>query len=471
MAKVDVNTLIMEQYLALSREKQASGVVKPEIRGKVNFEIKSQFMRELREDTFSTNKDEDANGHFDRVLSIGGLFNIPRLSKDAVMLRVFPFTLTGAAKRWVDRLAPGTINTWDLLKKAFIQRYCPPFMTAKQLEDIYNFKQEGDESLYQAWERYNDLLYKCPTHDINSHQKVNIFYKGLSTMNCQLLDSQGLIPVMRPAKALTTSQTMADHSQKWHDGTTSRNIRSSSRKDGLATLVNKLDNLGRDLKKLKESVYAIQVGCQICEGPHLDKDCPLNEEVIQVEEVRYGEFRRTAPFNGNNGGKFRVGPPRYYTKTDNCPPYGERRQSLEELLAKHQEESAQRSTEMEVWIKKLQENEKSEQAKVVIVEQEEPSSSKKLKNLHIISFLSDSQEEHINDQLPTKESNPRHFTLPCTIGNFNFYVVADLGASVNVLPRNIFEYLELTNLSETKMLVEMADMRKKAPLGVVRDIL
>ncbi|GJV53581.1 hypothetical protein Tco_1449322 [Tanacetum coccineum] len=156
---------------------------------------------------------------------------------------------------------------------------------------------------------------------------------------------------------------------------------------------------------------------------------------------------------------------------------------------------------MEVWIKKLQENVetntrnqnallknletqiellteelhsrnmKSEQAKVVIIEHEGPCSPKKLKNLHGISFLSESQEENTNDQLPVKESNPRHFTLPCTIGNFNFYAMADLRASVNVLPRNIFEYLELTNLSETKMLVEIADMRKKAPLGIVRDIL
>ncbi|GJR68325.1 reverse transcriptase domain-containing protein [Tanacetum coccineum] len=56
MAGVDVDTLTMEQYLALSRENQAPGVVKPEIRGNVNFEIKSQFMRELREDSFSGNK-------------------------------------------------------------------------------------------------------------------------------------------------------------------------------------------------------------------------------------------------------------------------------------------------------------------------------------------------------------------------------------------------------------------------------
>ncbi|GJV40850.1 hypothetical protein Tco_1419290 [Tanacetum coccineum] len=86
MAGVDVDTLTMEQYLALSRENQAPGVVKPKIGGNVNFEIKSQFMRELREDTFSGNKDEDAHDQIDRVLSIIGLFNIPGVSKDAIML-------------------------------------------------------------------------------------------------------------------------------------------------------------------------------------------------------------------------------------------------------------------------------------------------------------------------------------------------------------------------------------------------
>ncbi|GKE86554.1 hypothetical protein Tco_1560296 [Tanacetum coccineum] len=229
MAGVDIDTLTMEQYLALSRENQAPGVVKPEIGGNVNFEIKSQFMRELREDTFSENKNEDAHDHIDRVLSIVGVFNIPAVSKDAVMLRVFPFTLTGAAKRWVDRL-----------------------------------------------------------------QYLGSPQKGLYP--------KGPIPGMTPAQALTAIQAMADHSQKWHDEMTSRNIGSNSSNDGLAALENKLDNLGRDMKKLKESVHAIQVGCQIFEGPHLDKNCPLNEEVKQIEEVRYREFGRTTPFNGNNGG-------------------------------------------------------------------------------------------------------------------------------------------------------------------------
>ncbi|GJU36565.1 retrovirus-related pol polyprotein from transposon TNT 1-94 [Tanacetum coccineum] len=41
---------------------------------------------------------------------------------DTVLLRVFSFTLTGTAKIRVDRLTLGAVNTWDLLKKAFIQR-------------------------------------------------------------------------------------------------------------------------------------------------------------------------------------------------------------------------------------------------------------------------------------------------------------------------------------------------------------
>ncbi|GJS41699.1 hypothetical protein Tco_0566742 [Tanacetum coccineum] len=118
MGEVGINTLTMEQYLSLTRGNQALGVVKPEIRGNVNFEIKSQFMPELREDTFFGNKNEDTHEHVERVLDIASLFNIPGVTHDVVMLHVFPIKLTGDAKRWVDRLTSGTVDSWDLLKKA-----------------------------------------------------------------------------------------------------------------------------------------------------------------------------------------------------------------------------------------------------------------------------------------------------------------------------------------------------------------
>ncbi|GJZ98032.1 hypothetical protein Tco_0670485 [Tanacetum coccineum] len=104
MAEEEIKNLTIEQYLALTQENQAPRVDKPEIRGNVNFEIKSQFMWELREDTFFGIKNDDALEHVERVLDIVSLYNILGVSHDAVMLRVFPITLTGAAKRWVDRL-------------------------------------------------------------------------------------------------------------------------------------------------------------------------------------------------------------------------------------------------------------------------------------------------------------------------------------------------------------------------------
>ncbi|GKC13927.1 hypothetical protein Tco_1010709 [Tanacetum coccineum] len=59
----------------------------------------------------------------------------------------------------------------------------------------------------------------------------------------------------------------------------------------------------------------------LCDGPHLDKECPLNEDAKGVEEVKYEEGR-SSPFNEM---KYRVGPPGYYTLVDNRPPFGEKR--------------------------------------------------------------------------------------------------------------------------------------------------
>ncbi|GKB40188.1 hypothetical protein Tco_0885130 [Tanacetum coccineum] len=70
IGEVDINTLTIKKCLALTRGNQAPSVVKPEIEGNVNFEIKSQLMRELREDTFSGNKRDNAPEHVERILDI-----------------------------------------------------------------------------------------------------------------------------------------------------------------------------------------------------------------------------------------------------------------------------------------------------------------------------------------------------------------------------------------------------------------
>ncbi|GKD17626.1 hypothetical protein Tco_1206784, partial [Tanacetum coccineum] len=94
----------------------------------------------------------------------------------------------------------------------------------------------------------------------------------------------GPIPNKTHAHALEAIQTMTDHSQKWHDGSTSRKISNGS-SDGIAAITSKLDSLGRDMKKLHDNVHAIQLGCETCGGAHLNKECPLHEEVKNIKEV------------------------------------------------------------------------------------------------------------------------------------------------------------------------------------------
>ncbi|GJR64978.1 hypothetical protein Tco_0011043, partial [Tanacetum coccineum] len=102
----------------------------------IDFEIKSPFMKELRHNLFAGTKDEDAHEYVRRVLEITDLFHIYDVTQDAIMLRVFPITLTRSARRWKNMLPVGSITTRDLLEKAFIWKYCPPFKTARILEEI-----------------------------------------------------------------------------------------------------------------------------------------------------------------------------------------------------------------------------------------------------------------------------------------------------------------------------------------------
>ncbi|GJV25554.1 retrovirus-related pol polyprotein from transposon TNT 1-94 [Tanacetum coccineum] len=169
----------MEQYMSKTREDYGSGVTRPTINQDTPFELKGQFLKELRDNTFSGSEQEDANEHIEKVLEIVDLFHIPKVTQDQIMLRAFPVSLTGAASRWLRNQPSGSITTWEVLKTKFLNKYCPPARTAKKMEEINNFQQEPDESLFRAWERFKELLMKCPQHYLTDMQEFILFYNGL----------------------------------------------------------------------------------------------------------------------------------------------------------------------------------------------------------------------------------------------------------------------------------------------------
>ncbi|GJT15967.1 hypothetical protein Tco_0874673 [Tanacetum coccineum] len=183
----------MEEYMTTTHAGYGPGVVRPKINETVNFKIKMQFLKELQSNTFSGLEHEDPNEHIERVLKCADLFHIPKITIDQLMLRAFPMSLTRAANRWLRNEQPGSITDWETLKKKFLSKYCPLARTTKKMEKINNFQQEHDETLYAAWERFKELLLKCPQHYLTEMQEVIAFYKGLDAPTRLSLDSRGAI--------------------------------------------------------------------------------------------------------------------------------------------------------------------------------------------------------------------------------------------------------------------------------------
>ncbi|GJZ28279.1 retrovirus-related pol polyprotein from transposon TNT 1-94 [Tanacetum coccineum] len=181
--------------------------------------IQRQFLKELRENTFSGSDNEDANEHIEKILEIVNLFHVPNITVDQLMLRVFPISLTGAASRWLRNEPTGLIKTWEDLNTKFLNKYCPPGRTAKKMEEINNFQQESDETLFQAWELFKELLMKCPQHYLTEMQEVILFCNGLDIPTRQILDSRGVIPTKTVEDAKNAIQEMTEYSQKWYNGT------------------------------------------------------------------------------------------------------------------------------------------------------------------------------------------------------------------------------------------------------------
>ncbi|GJT36935.1 zinc finger, CCHC-type containing protein [Tanacetum coccineum] len=121
-----------------------------------------EYSEEEVAETMDGSDHEDANEHIEKVLEIVNLFHISNIMIDQVMLRAFPMSLTGATSYWLRNEPTGSITTWDGLKTNFLNKYCPPARTAKKMEEINNFQQEPNENLYQAWERFKEILMKCP---------------------------------------------------------------------------------------------------------------------------------------------------------------------------------------------------------------------------------------------------------------------------------------------------------------------
>nr|GEY61283.1 reverse transcriptase domain-containing protein [Tanacetum cinerariifolium] len=74
-------------------------------------------------------------------------------------------------------------------------------------------------------------------------------------------------------------------------------------------------------------------------------------------------------------------------------------------------------------------------------------------------------------KLPEKLGDPGKFLIPCDfLGMDVCHALADLGASINLLPLSIWKKLSLSELTPTQMTLELADRSITRPKGVDEDV-
>nr|GFC10939.1 reverse transcriptase domain-containing protein [Tanacetum cinerariifolium] len=84
---------------------------------------------------------------------------------------------------------PRSIQTWDDLVSKFINQFFPPSKPTNLRNEITRFPQRFDESFYEAWKHFNDLLRACPHHGFSELHQLDTFYNALNVNDQDSLNS------------------------------------------------------------------------------------------------------------------------------------------------------------------------------------------------------------------------------------------------------------------------------------------
>ncbi|GJY14912.1 reverse transcriptase domain-containing protein [Tanacetum coccineum] len=153
------------------------------------FAIKGNHLTLVKGNQFDGRTKTDPHKHIHEFLRICDMFKYRDTENEAVRLMMFPLSLTGEAKTWLDELNEGTIKTWDELRTAFISRFFPPALFDRLLREIRAFSQHENESLTDAWLRMKEMLRNCHGHNLSKGNIIKIFYHGLNEITQEVLNA------------------------------------------------------------------------------------------------------------------------------------------------------------------------------------------------------------------------------------------------------------------------------------------
>nr|GEY39719.1 reverse transcriptase domain-containing protein [Tanacetum cinerariifolium] len=311
--------------------------------------------------------------------------------------------------------------------------------------EITNFLQKSNETFNEAWERFKDLLRQCPHHGVSELHQLDTFYNALTPNDQDALDSAAggnfLDKIPRECLSIIESKSKVRYSR-------------SRVTDIAASLEDKLDirmnRFEKSLNEMKNSfitptapLKAVTKFMQnLYNKPSSSSSLPSNTIPNPKEEAKAITTRSEMSY-----------------KEPPIPPPGD-----DILVAKFMEIFRDLHFEL------------SFADALIHMPKFAPMFNKLLNNKDkLIELMKTPLNENCSavvlKKLSEKLGDPGRFQIPCDFKGFdNCLALADLGASINLMPLSIWKKLRLPTLNDTKMVLELADRTISKPTGVAKNV-
>ncbi|GKC05031.1 reverse transcriptase domain-containing protein [Tanacetum coccineum] len=235
----------------------------------------------------------------------------PNVPSTLVKLILFLFSLEGGARIWLEKEPPRSILTWDDLVSKFINQFFPPSKTTNLRNEITRFQQRFDESFYEAWDRFNDLLRACPHHGFSELHQLDTFYNALNSNDQDSLNSAAggnfLDKMPRDCLRIIESKSKVRNSR---NKPVVAKVSTSNSTPGISPDVAELKDMVKALLLDKKNqsqapatVKAVEESCVTCGGAHSYRNCPTTDGNVYRDNIQeYASQAAAVNYNQGNTG-------------------------------------------------------------------------------------------------------------------------------------------------------------------------
>nr|GEW08235.1 reverse transcriptase domain-containing protein [Tanacetum cinerariifolium] len=320
-----------------------------------------------------------------------------------------------AARRWLEKEPPRSITTWDDLVSKFINEFFPPSRTTNLYNEISNFHQKFDESFHEAWERYKDLLRACPHHGFTELHQLETFYNALNPADQDSLNA-------------AAGGNLLEKNQDSLNAAAGGNLLEKSPQDALTIIENKSKVRNSRSKPIASPVNACDINSsfEIAKLTHA-----VNQQTSVVTTAMTAMLKQ-----------LQATPPPALVK------------AVEEICVTCGAAG------------NYNQGNPGYRPQGVADQMRPPEKLQELAN----TPLNENCSAVILKKLPEKLGDPGKFLIPCGFSELKCKALADLGASINLMPLSVWKELGLPDLIPTRMTLELANRAICTPYGIARDV-